>query len=344
MTVEPTEQTTGDSTTVQTATEPASRDSEPAKPARKTKSRVILNFWLDAALLVTVLFIGWISAILHIVFPLPTTADGWILWGLSFDQWRDIQSTALCFCGLLALEHVVLHWNWVCSTIATRIFRVKSRPDEAAQAIYGVGTFIVAMTLIMGSVMAAMLCIKPPPVTSTSQTTTSIPTTTKLGDRRQHLKDLLSLIRERLDLMPQVAQAKWNRKSPITDAKREASLLDDIQARGTARGLRADLVREFFQAQISASKLIQEHHIAEWTAREQPPFANPPDLDGEIRPKIDKLNEQLLEALGKHWAESPNANGQDDLDRVASAVFSTPQWPEAVVPTALEPLRHVPAH
>ncbi len=148
--------------TFPTRTELQSMEPEPVKPVRKTKSRVILNFWLDAALLVTVAWIGCLSAVLHLVFPAPTTADGWILWGLSFDEWRDIQSTAMCLCALLALEHLVLHWNWVCSTIATRIFRVEKRPDEAAQAIYGVGTFVALLTLILGCVAAAMLCVTPP--------------------------------------------------------------------------------------------------------------------------------------------------------------------------------------
>ncbi len=144
------------------ATEPEPTESAQTKTARKTKSRVILNFWLDATLLVTVLFIGWVSAVLHIVFPAPTTADGWVLWGLTFDQWRDIQSTALCICALLALEHVVLHWNWVRSTISTRVFRVKKRPDEGVQAVYGVGTFIVVLTIVFGGVIAAMLCVQQP--------------------------------------------------------------------------------------------------------------------------------------------------------------------------------------
>lgn len=135
---------------------------EHLEPRRKTKSRVILNFWLDAALLAMVVVIGWVSAVLHIVFPSPTMADGWILWGMTFDQWRDIQSTALCLCALLALEHVVLHWNWVCCILATRIFRVKSRPDEGAQALYGVGTFIGLMAIVFSSVVIAMVCVKRP--------------------------------------------------------------------------------------------------------------------------------------------------------------------------------------
>lgn len=152
---------TASDTAVPTA-EPHGAELEQPRPAPKKKSRVLLNFWLDATLLVTVLFIAWISTVLHLVFPAPTTADGWVLWGLSFDQWRDVQSTALCICALLALEHVVLHWNWVCSTIATRIFRVKKRPDEGSQAVYGVGTFIVVLTVVFGGVIAAMLTVRQP--------------------------------------------------------------------------------------------------------------------------------------------------------------------------------------
>lgn len=145
-----------------TRSEPDAEESGIQQPRRKGKSRVLLNFWLDALLLANVVVIGWVSAILHIVFPAPTNADGWILWGLTYDQWRDIQSTALCVCALLALEHLVLHWNWVCCTLATRILRAKTRPDEGVQALYGVGTFIGIMAFIFGSVVIAMMCVKQP--------------------------------------------------------------------------------------------------------------------------------------------------------------------------------------
>lgn len=151
----------GNGMATQTANEPTPMEMQ-VTSTRKTKSRVLLNFWLDVLLLAAVFVIGLISAVLHIVFPAPTMADGWVLWGLSFDQWRDIQSMALSICGLLALEHLVLHWNWVCCTIATRIFRRKQRPDEGAQAIYGVGMFIMVLAVVFGFLAAAMLCIKQP--------------------------------------------------------------------------------------------------------------------------------------------------------------------------------------
>jgi len=124
--------------------------------------RTLLNFWLDATLFVAITFVVWVSAMLQFVFPPPTLAEGWKLWGLSFDQWRDVQFASLCVCALLAIEHLVLHWNWVCTVLATRVLRIKARPDEGVQTIYGVGTFIVILTVLMGGIVAAVLTVEHP--------------------------------------------------------------------------------------------------------------------------------------------------------------------------------------
>lgn len=135
---------------------------ETSKPARKV-SKALINFWLDVALLTAVVFLIWVSAMMQFVFPTPTRAAGWKLWGLTFDQWRDTQFGALCLCGLLGLEHLVLHWTWVCSVIATKVLRVRSRPDEGIQALYGVGIFIGVVMAMLTSILAAILTVKRPP-------------------------------------------------------------------------------------------------------------------------------------------------------------------------------------
>ena len=122
----------------------------------------LLNFWLDLALLLTLLFVGWVSAMMRVVFPAPTSADGWKLWGLTFNRWSDIQFFGLCAFGLLAIEHLVLHWNWVCSLIATKILRTKNRPDESNQAVFGVGTFITVLMAMLAGLIAAMLNVHRP--------------------------------------------------------------------------------------------------------------------------------------------------------------------------------------
>lgn len=133
------------------------------KPSRRKMPMTLINFWLDAALLLSVVFLVWVSVMMYVVFPDATVADGWKLWGLSFDQWRDAQFFALCVAALLALEHLVLHWSWVCGVITTKILRVKNRPDEGIQAVYGVATFIGVALVILSSIIAAILTVERPP-------------------------------------------------------------------------------------------------------------------------------------------------------------------------------------
>jgi hypothetical protein len=132
------------------------------QPARHPGSRTLLNFWLDAALFVAILVVLWVSLLLRMIFPRATAAAGWELWGLSYDEWHDVQFFALCVCVLLALEHLVLHWKWVCAVIATRLLRVRKRPDEGVQALYGVGTFIAILFFLMATLFVASLAIKSP--------------------------------------------------------------------------------------------------------------------------------------------------------------------------------------
>lgn len=136
---------------------------KPAKEAspRKT-SATLLNFWLDVALGLAIVTVVWISAMMQIVFPSPTSAAGWVLWGLTYDQWRDAQFVALCIGVLLALEHVVLHWKWVCGVVATKILHLQRRPDEGVQVMYGIATFVVIMLVLNAGIILAMFSVKRP--------------------------------------------------------------------------------------------------------------------------------------------------------------------------------------
>jgi len=138
---------------------------EPAAAPKRGHGQVsvaILNFWLDAALFVDLIFIMWVSAMLQLIFPVPTEAGGWSLWGLSYNSWRNVQFYSLCVFALLAIEHLVLHWTWVCSVVAVRIMRVRSRPDEGMQAIYGVGAFIAILLGSFAALVSAMAMVQKP--------------------------------------------------------------------------------------------------------------------------------------------------------------------------------------
>ena len=153
---------TFDSNDRPTATPPAPVMAAEPRPARKKLSMALVNFWLDASLLLTVVFVGWVTVILQVVFPAPTMAAGWNLWGMSYDQWQRLQFFAVCFSGLVILVHVMLHWNWVCSVVVAQVLRHKGRVDDGKQTIYGVATLIVLLGFMLAGLIAATLMVKSP--------------------------------------------------------------------------------------------------------------------------------------------------------------------------------------
>lgn len=126
-------------------------------------SRTIVNFWLDLTLLVLFLTLAWVSVVLHFVFPPGTAAEGWLLWGFGYLQWRGFQFGTLAALGAAVLLHVMLHWSWVCGVFFAQIRRTKSRPDDGMQTIYGVGFLILVLNLLGAGFAAAMLTIQSPP-------------------------------------------------------------------------------------------------------------------------------------------------------------------------------------
>lgn len=109
---------------------------------------------------------------------------------------------------------------------------------------------------------------------------------------------LLDLMRQRLNLMHEVARWKWNAGKPIADPARERELLDRVATRGRVFGLPEDFVRRFFAAQIEAGKRIQGADFARWRAAGQGGFTGIRDL-AAVRGQIDALNERLLAVLAK---------------------------------------------
>ncbi|WP_165220897.1 DUF4405 domain-containing protein [Aquisphaera insulae] len=125
----------------------------------------VINFWLDFALLVVFMLMGWEAASLQFLLPPPTLSAGWTLFGLTYDQWRDIQFGTLCLFAFGVVFHVMLHWNWVCSVVTAQILRTKERPDEGKQTIIGVATLIVLLHVIGAGVILSLFFVHaaPPP-------------------------------------------------------------------------------------------------------------------------------------------------------------------------------------
>jgi hypothetical protein len=143
----------------------ASKKSQPSSEERGTVSWTIINFWLDAALLVVFLLLVWISFVLRFVFPRGTSAAGWTLWGYGYDDWANLQFGTLSVLMVGILVHVMFHWTWVCGVITSRFLSRKAKPprwDDGTRTLVGVG-LIVAIVNVLGALMAlSVLMIRPP--------------------------------------------------------------------------------------------------------------------------------------------------------------------------------------
>ena len=148
------------------------------------------------------------------------------------------------------------------------------------------------------------------------------------------LMTLVGLMRQRLDLIVEVARSKWNTGSSVEDLAREKSLADDVAGRAPRYGLNPQLAATFFRAQIEAAKLVESALIARWTLAHAQAFADAADQHAIIRPKIDRLTEELLAALA---AVAP-ALKRDDAERIVEATRLPDEVMALAMTRALQPL------
>ncbi|MDF3143434.1 MULTISPECIES: chorismate mutase [unclassified Streptomyces] len=111
------------------------------------------------------------------------------------------------------------------------------------------------------------------------------------------LTPLTDLFAERLLVADKVAAAKYGTDKPIDDPVREQQILDDVAARATGLGLDPAAVQAVFRDQIEANKLVQRGLYARWDAHPEERPTERPDLVKEVRPVLDRITTQLLDAL-----------------------------------------------
>jgi chorismate mutase-like protein len=99
---------------------------------------------------------------------------------------------------------------------------------------------------------------------------------------------------QRLQLSREVAWSKYGAGIPVFDPSREARMLTDLKTAGSEAGLSSAEVSRLFLPQIAASRRYQEELIAEWRSGIDVPKIKPLDLASEIRPRLDKVNREML--------------------------------------------------
>jgi hypothetical protein len=129
-------------------------------------SRTLWNFWLDVLLLCTLLVAMWCVFVLRFVFPPGTLANGWVLWGWSYDQWFQFQFSVWALFALLILVHLMLHWTWVCGVISSKLLRgrddTKRQWSDGERTLVGVGLLVVLCNLLGIGFAVAVLMVQGP--------------------------------------------------------------------------------------------------------------------------------------------------------------------------------------
>ncbi len=132
----------------------------PARKSNWTKARV--NFWLDALLAIIFVAVATVSAVLRFVFPLPTTAAGWSLWGFDYNDYSRLHFWLMCVLGAGIVLHVMLHWSWVCGMLTRGNSTSTLRTDNGTQTLLGVIVLAAALHAIGLTVLAALLTVVKP--------------------------------------------------------------------------------------------------------------------------------------------------------------------------------------
>jgi chorismate mutase-like protein len=119
------------------------------------------------------------------------------------------------------------------------------------------------------------------------------------SDKTKTIDTLLELMKQRLELSVDVARYKFSHKLPIADAKREERLLTKLLDAAEEDGLDKNMVREFFTAQFAASRKLQQELHGRWNKDDKVSFTDVPDLKTTLRPKMDRITMELLQAFAR---------------------------------------------
>jgi chorismate mutase len=143
------------------------------------------------------------------------------------------------------------------------------------------------------------------------------------ADRLQPLADISA---RRLAIAEQVALAKWDSASAVEDTVRETAVIARAVADGESKGLDRRAVANFFRAQIEANKLVQYSLLAEWHRNGSAPAHQSIDLTGTIRPQLDHLQTELVQALANTSGARASETCPADIANAVKTYLASHQY------------------
>jgi len=108
---------------------------------------------------------------------------------------------------------------------------------------------------------------------------------------------MLVIVDQRLALMPGVAAYKWRQHLQVSDPPREQVVIEHGVQLAQPLGLQADGVRTLLVLQIRLANESENALFDKWRAGGFDYAPAIPDLTSEVRPRLDRLTDELLRAL-----------------------------------------------
>jgi chorismate mutase len=111
------------------------------------------------------------------------------------------------------------------------------------------------------------------------------------------VQKFVELAVQRLGVAEAVAAAKYGSPQPIDDPSREAVVMAGAIGRARAAEVDPDVARRFVAAQMEANKIVQRGLFVRWHDEPRCAPTSRPDLAREVRPDLDRIDEQLMRLL-----------------------------------------------
>lgn len=180
-------------------------------------------------------------------------------------------------------------------------------------------------------VILAMMCLHPVQALENTAPTTTAHTI-------EPIERVLTLMDERLKLIPDVAKYKWNTHGKIEDLRREQEIITALGQQAARLRLPVPWTEQFFRAQIESSKNIQHELFQRWQNEKITSFADVPDLAKVTRPKLDALTPQLLDAVVLAWPTLQNPAYRGEIQALITQKLDTTAYSHLSATTAGAPL------
>jgi hypothetical protein len=134
---------------------------------------------------------------------------------------------------------------------------------------------------------------------------------------------LLATLAARLELTARLADERWNARLGGDEPMRERESIDVAVSHSFAHSLAPEVVRDVYQGQLDAARIVQDTLRAEWNAERRIPSAAAGGTGAAIWRELERTTPQLLDALARAYPHLRGDGGRELLEQRARTAFAS---------------------